>query len=142
MQDPTNQAETSIPAETAIVINGSNLNRTFAVRRKAAKRSESWYQTPVVYPSEEEATPWTKDEFIQLKRAVQIHGGKSWDAISALVPGRTKTKCWNRWNDEVTPSIGTVSGRKGKWTADEDSKLTSAVQRYRGKKWGGFARPG
>jgi hypothetical protein len=70
---------------------------------------------------------------------VQIHGGKSWDAISALVPGRTKKQCWNRWNDVLTPSIGTVSARKGKWSADEDSKLTSAVQWHGGKKWGGIA---
>ncbi len=45
MQNPTSQAETSIPTE--YVINGPNLNRTVTVRRKAAKRSESWYQNIV-----------------------------------------------------------------------------------------------
>jgi hypothetical protein len=34
MQNPTDQAEATIPAE-----NGSNINRTVAVRRKAAKRT-------------------------------------------------------------------------------------------------------
>jgi hypothetical protein len=42
MQNPTDPAEASIPTET--VRESPNLNRTFTVRRKAAKRSERWYQ--------------------------------------------------------------------------------------------------
>jgi hypothetical protein len=33
---------------------------------------------------------------IKLKAAVQIHGGKNWDAVAALVPGRTRKQCQNR----------------------------------------------
>jgi hypothetical protein len=48
MQNPTDQEdEASVPMETGVVaINNTNLNRTFAVRRKAAKRSETWYLMP------------------------------------------------------------------------------------------------
>jgi hypothetical protein len=28
-----------------------------------------------------------------------MHGGKSWGAIAALVPGRTKGQCHSRWKD-------------------------------------------
>jgi hypothetical protein len=36
---------------------------------------------------------WIEDEDSKLKDAVQMHGGKNWGAISALVPGRTKNQC-------------------------------------------------
>jgi hypothetical protein len=47
---------------------------------------------------------WGEDEEIKLKdavqtMAVQTHGGKNWDAIAALVPGRTKNQCRNRWHN-------------------------------------------
>jgi hypothetical protein len=82
---------------------------------------------------------WTKDEYFKLKKAVEAHGGKNWGAISALVPGRTKKQCWNKWKDVLDPNLGTVSGRKGKWTAVEDSWLTEVVRKYGGKKWHGIA---
>jgi myb proto-oncogene protein len=34
---------------------------------------------------------WAEDEDINVKDAVQAHGGKNLVAIAALVPGRTKT---------------------------------------------------
>jgi hypothetical protein len=35
----------------------------------------------------------------------------------------------------LDPSIGGASGRTGKWTAVEDSKLKNAVQTHGGKNW-------
>jgi hypothetical protein len=40
---------------------------------------------------------WKEDEDSKLKDAVQRHGGKHWDAIAALIPGRTKRQCQSRW---------------------------------------------
>jgi hypothetical protein len=40
---------------------------------------------------------WTAGEDIKLKDSVQTHGGKNWDVIVALVEGRTKKHCNNRW---------------------------------------------
>jgi myb proto-oncogene protein len=56
-------------------------------------------------------------------------------AISALVPGRTKIQCNNRWRDFLDPSIDRTSGRKANWTAVEDIKLKDAVQTHGGKNW-------
>jgi hypothetical protein len=48
---------------------------------------------------------WTTGEIIKLKAAVQSYGGKDWVAIAALVPGRTKRQCWNRWKTHGTPTV-------------------------------------
>jgi hypothetical protein len=78
---------------------------------------------------------WAEDEDSKLKDAVQMHGGKNWFAISALVPGRTKIQCRNRWHNALDPSIGRANGRTGKWTPVEDSKLKDAVQTHGCKNW-------
>jgi hypothetical protein len=78
---------------------------------------------------------WTEDENSKLKDAVQMHGGKNWAAIAALVTGRTRIQCRDRWKDAFDPNIDQVNGRKGKWSDDEDSKLKDAVQTHGGKNW-------
>jgi hypothetical protein len=55
---------------------------------------------------------WTPDEDTKLKDAVQTHDDKNWVAMSALVPGRTKVQCYNRWNDGMMSwVIPTSTGR-------------------------------
>jgi hypothetical protein len=54
---------------------------------------------------------WTEDEDTKLKDAVQTHGGKDWGLIAALVPGRTKRQCCNRWKD-IKPNCSTVRGEE------------------------------
>jgi hypothetical protein len=49
---------------------------------------------------------WTSEEEGTLKAAVQTHSGKNWDAITALVPGRTKSQCRHRWH-QVKNSVVT-----------------------------------
>jgi hypothetical protein len=84
---------------------------------------------------------WAADEDSKLKDAVKTHGCKNWGAIAALVPGRTKSQCWNRWHYCLDPSIDRASVRKGKgkWAEDEDSKLKDAVQTHGGEDWGAIA---
>jgi hypothetical protein len=82
---------------------------------------------------------WTAVEDIKLEDAVQTHGGKNWDAIAALVPGRTKGQCYDRWKDALNPSIYRAIGRTGKWAEDEDIKLKDAVQTHGGQNWGAIA---
>jgi hypothetical protein len=82
---------------------------------------------------------WSEDEDSKLKDAVQMHGGKNWFAISALVPGRTKIQCRNRWHNALDPSIGRANGREGKWAEDEDNELRDAVQRHGSKDWSAIA---
>jgi hypothetical protein len=78
---------------------------------------------------------WTAVEDSKLKDAVKTHGAKKWGLIAALVPGRTKKQCCNRWHDALNPSIGRANGRTGKWTEDEDMKLKDAAQTHGGKNW-------
>jgi hypothetical protein len=78
---------------------------------------------------------WKEDEDIKLNAAVQKHGGKNWAAISALVPGRTKKQCCNRWHDVLEPGIDRVNGCTGTWKEDEDIKLKDAVQKHGDKNW-------
>jgi myb proto-oncogene protein len=85
------------------------------------------------------AGQWSADEDNKLKDAVKTHGGKNWGGIAALVPNRTISQCRSRWKDILDPNIGRVTGRKGSWTAEEDSKLKDAVQTYGGKNWGVIA---
>jgi hypothetical protein len=64
---------------------------------------------------------WAEDENIKLKDAVQTHGGKDWAAIAALVPGRTKMQCSNRWKDVWIP---TLSERQDVRVAGHQKKTT------------------
>jgi hypothetical protein len=78
---------------------------------------------------------WKEDEDIKLKGAVQKLGDKDWVAIAALVPGRTKKQCCNRWRDALDPGIVLTGGCTGKWKEDEDIKLKGAVQKHGDKDW-------
>jgi hypothetical protein len=53
---------------------------------------------------------WTADEDAKLQGALQLHGGKDWIAITALVPGRTKMQYTGRWNDSLKYSIDKAYG--------------------------------
>jgi hypothetical protein len=78
---------------------------------------------------------WTADEDKKLKNAAQTHGGKDWAAVAALVPGRTKKQCRQRWHDSMAVNIYPATARAGKWSAVEDGKLKDAVQTHGGKDW-------
>jgi hypothetical protein len=83
---------------------------------------------------------WKEDEDTKLKNAVHKHGGKDWAAIAALVPGRTRTQCHCRWQENLNPSrIKPANGRTGKWTPDEDTKLKNAVRAHGAKNWKNIA---
>jgi hypothetical protein len=78
---------------------------------------------------------WTEKEDNKLARAVTRHGDKDWVIITALVPGRTKKQCRNRWHTALNPSLALTAGKLGKWTEAEDVKLVHALQMYGGKNW-------
>jgi hypothetical protein len=82
---------------------------------------------------------WTKEEDTRLKKAVLVHTHdgetKNWDAIAALVRGRTKTQCCSRWYNALDPRIVQTTTHMDKWTPDEDDKLKDAVQIHNGKNW-------
>jgi hypothetical protein len=100
-----------------------------------------WRNTldPSIVQAKGRTGKWKEDEDIVLRDAVQVHGGKNWIAIAALVPGRTIKQCSNRWHEVLDPSIDPGEGLSSTWTAVEDCKLKAAVDTYRGKHWGAIA---
>jgi myb proto-oncogene protein len=82
---------------------------------------------------------WSEEEDSKLKDAVQLHGGKDWVVIAALVPGRTRSQCYKRWHDFLDSSIDQANRLMGKWAEDEDSKLKVAVQAHGVKNWAAIA---
>jgi 3-keto-L-gulonate-6-phosphate decarboxylase len=90
---------------------------------------QRWTQTldPAVVKS---AGKWTKEEDKELTEAMKKHG-THWVAVSALVDGRTNLQCRQRWAKTLDPAIEKSAG---KWTQEEDTKLTKAVQKH-GTAW-------
>jgi hypothetical protein len=70
---------------------------------------------------------WTEYEGNKLKDSVQMHGGKGWVAIAALII----TDGAVSW---ITVSTGTTA-RSGKWTEHEDGKLKDSIEMYGSKDW-------
>jgi myb proto-oncogene protein len=71
---------------------------------------------PIIVRANGRTGKWAEDEDSKLKDAVQRHGGKDWDAFTALVPGRTRKQCCNRWYHFLDPSIDGTNGRTGQKT--------------------------
>jgi hypothetical protein len=118
---------------------GKNWNAIAALMpgRTKIQCNKRWHDSldPSINRANERTGKWTAVEDSKLMNAVKTHGGKNWIAIAALVPGRTKIQCNNRWRDALDPNIGGTTRRTGKWTAVEDSKLMNAVKTHGGKDW-------
>jgi hypothetical protein len=112
--------------------------------RTKAKCCKRWHASlnPSIGRTTEREGKWTADEDKMLKDAVPTQGAKNWEAIAELVPGRTKVQCRNRWHNALDPSIGRMTARAGKWTADEDKMLKDAVLAHDGKNWEAIAALG
>jgi hypothetical protein len=74
-----------------------------------------------------------------LKDAVEKHNGEDWAAISALVPGRTKTQCLNIWHNVLASKSDEMTAHVDKWTTDEDSTLKDAVEKHNDNNWAAIA---
>jgi hypothetical protein len=129
MPSPTDQAEASIPTET--VRESSNQNLTLTVCRKAAKRSESWYQTtsePLLTPARkkprlEEPLPTTADEVDRETPAPDVPAG---------IPPPDATNDANANADLVTDTKPNP-GAAWVWSLDTQKKckLTNAALKPR-----------
>jgi hypothetical protein len=82
---------------------------------------------------------WTEEEDGKLIRAAEKFAVTRWKAIAALIPGRTKKQCWNRWQYALDPSIVRTTERTGRWLPEEDDKLVGAVEKHNGKNWDAIA---
>ncbi|KAK4843550.1 hypothetical protein QYF36_009704 [Acer negundo] len=74
---------------------------------------------------------WTEDEDKQLRIAVEAFGESNWQAVASTLKGRTGTQCSNRWLKTLHP----MRQRVGRWTPDEDKRLTVAATLFGPKNW-------
>jgi myb proto-oncogene protein len=65
------------------------------------------------------AGKWTTEEDTALTDAVKEHGDNKWGTVAALVLGRTRSQCCQRWGKSLDPHDISL----GYWTAEEDAKL-------------------
>jgi hypothetical protein len=86
------------------------------------------------------AGKWTAVQDSKPKDAVPLHGGKGRAAITALIPGRTKSQCCSRCHDALGPDIDRATRRMGNWEEYEEIKLKDAVQTHGYKNWGQLPR--
>jgi hypothetical protein len=82
---------------------------------------------------------WTAEEDEMLLRAAEKFAVTRWKTIAALIPGRTKKQCWNRWQYALDPSIARITERTGKWSTEEDDQLVGAAEKHNGKNWDAIA---
>ncbi|KAF8484987.1 hypothetical protein DFH94DRAFT_257254 [Russula ochroleuca] len=85
-----------------------------------------WYRT--VDPSIRRGS-WSPEEDAQLRLAVDLYG-KAWMEVASFIPGRTNEQCRERWTERLNPKVP-----RGKWTAEEDARLLSAVDEFGEKSW-------
>jgi hypothetical protein len=87
--------------------------------RTKTQCSSRWHDTLVsnIDPTTARAGQFTADEDKRLRHAVGAHGAKNWKKIAALVPGRTKRQCSNRWHfilvSNIEPNDGTCGSIGG-----------------------------
>ncbi|KAJ1452700.1 Homeodomain-like protein [Pelagophyceae sp. CCMP2097] len=72
---------------------------------------------------------FTEAEDEVLLQCMQSGPKPSWLDVSKRIAGRTGKQCRERWTNHVDPNLN-----KGGWTADEDSILASAHERW-GNAW-------
>jgi hypothetical protein len=124
----------------AIQMHGDNCWDAIATLVPGRTRNQcrdKWHYglNPSIARMEGRAGTWAEDEDIQLKDAIQTHGDRNWNKITACFPGRTKDQCRQRWRKILSHTIDRENGRTGKWTPDEDGKLRDSVRLHGGKNW-------
>lgn len=86
------------------------------------------YQNKLV--SRPSKSKWTPEEDQILTEAVKNYGEKNWQQVAHFLEGRTGQQCLHRWLKTLNPGI-----RRGKWSEEEDKRLTLAIAAYGSKNW-------
>jgi hypothetical protein len=113
-----------------MAINDPNLNPTVTVRRKAAKRSESWYQN-IAAPLSTSARkkPRLEEHLLPLPSTADEAGAKatSPESSEGLSSPATDTDDANVDHATDTQPNAEAAAGNGRRTPEDDAKLTSAV---------------
>lgn len=79
---------------------------------------------------------WTLPEDRTLQLGVRDYG-EQWSRIASLIPGRSPTQCYERWNEISNPQI-----KKGRWSYEEESQLVELAYKHEGnsQRWQAVAK--
>ena len=77
---------------------------------------------------------WTKEEDLELKKAVTKYEAKNWKKIAEKLNGRTDVQCLHRWQKVLNPTL-----IKGPWTPEEDKLVLLLVEKNGPQKWTSIA---
>jgi hypothetical protein len=128
---------TAPPNDTVAVAPTDVVTVTVAASLPRREHDSTWKPRPSTgasYIRRERYSYWKPEEDATLTEAVKKHGANwNWNAVAALVPGRTKQQCRQRWAKSLNPDIST-----SKWQPEEDAKLTEAVKKH-GDNWNAVA---
>jgi hypothetical protein len=138
MQEPTEEAEASIPTDTER--DSPNLNGPFAERRKAAKRTLPWDlkagELDLVSPSQAEEIRATKKPRFEepFSASTDEAPTKIYSLDIAVSLPAAAAAAADDDDDDDHAGKEPVKGTHC-WTTEEDAKLPSAVATTRKKKW-------
>jgi hypothetical protein len=76
---------------------------------------------------------WAAEEDALILRCM-TSGVQKWSEVAALLPGRNRKQCRERWYNQINPAI-----RKGEWTKQEDALLEYLHEIY-GNRWSEIAK--
>jgi myb proto-oncogene protein len=112
----------------------------FVPGRTGEQCRKRWFVTVVsnIDPTTARTGRWTAGENKKLQDAVRAQSTRNWEAIAALIPGRTRIQCQSRWQDASVSKNPTMA-RACQWTTDEDNKLKDGVRAHGSKNWKAIA---
>ncbi|PKA51951.1 Myb-related protein 3R-1 [Apostasia shenzhenica] len=124
----------SVTASGSSISEGSNgLSRSSPAASSPVTSSPSHRRTSG--PIRRAKGGWTPEEDETLRRAVELHKGRSWKKIAESIPDRTEVQCLHRWQKVLNPNLV-----KGPWTQEEDDIIVKLVDKYGPTKWSVIAK--
>jgi hypothetical protein len=134
---PTEGDQASIPTEHAL--NSPNLNRTFTVRRKAAKRTFPWeltadeIQLALPRPQDEDTRETKRPRRLEEPVPTSTEASSKTTTI-AIFPPDAAADHHTDSDPVMDMHLDTRTRARRRWTPEEDVKLTTAVTNTRKKK--------
>jgi len=107
------------PLKRAHSFNSTRFAKSLSPPRSVSSSSQSGSKRPTY-------SKWTADEDDMLRTAIAFHGTSKWSLVASMVKGRTAMQCSTRWQGALNTTI-----HKGKWEAEEDRILVTAVEKCR-----------
>jgi nuclear transport factor 2 (NTF2) superfamily protein len=107
------------PLKRAHSFNSTRFAKSLSPPRSVSSSSQNGSKRPTY-------SKWSADEDDMLRTAIAIHGTSKWSLVASMVKGRTAMQCSTRWQGALNTTI-----HKGKWEAEEDRILVTAVEKWR-----------